>query len=183
MAYSFSSFSAKAKEVSDWLGKEISGLRTGRAAPAILDGVQVESYGTKMPLRHVASVSLEDPRTLRVTPFDAGLAKEIEKAVTSSNLGLSVSSDEKGVRVHFPELTSERRGALLKVAKEKLEQSRITLRRVRDETLRDIEQKEKAGGMGEDEKFRLKKELDKHSEAENKKLTEAFERKEREITS
>lgn len=183
MAYSFSNFQAKATEVQDWLAKELSGLRSGRATPVVLDGVMVESYGTKMPVKHLASITIEDPKTLRITLFDATVAKSIEKAITAANLGLSVSADERGVRAHFPELTSERRAALRKVAKEKLEATRINLRKLRDETVKDIEAKEKAGGMGEDEKFRLKKELDKLSEAENKKLMEAFERKQKEIES
>lgn len=183
MPYTFSTFNAKAKEVHDWLSKEFGGLRSGRATPVVLDVVLVESYGTKMPIKHVATVSLEDARTLRIVPFDASVSKEIEKAITSANVGLSVSVDDGGVRAHFPELTSERRIALLKVAKEKLESARITMRKLRDEILKDIEAKEKEGGMGEDEKFRLKKELDKMSEAENKKLQDAFERKEREITA
>lgn len=181
MAYNFISFSAKAKEGSDWLAKELGGLRSGRAAPAILDSVFAESYGTKMPIRHLASISIEDARTLRVTPFDASLQKEIEKAIAAANLGLSVSSDERGVRAHFPLLTAERRQALLKVVKEKLESARITLRKLRDEVLKELEQKEKQGEIGEDERFRLKKELEKLVEAENKKLMELFERKEREI--
>ena len=111
------------------------------------------------------------------------MAKEIEKAITIANLGLSVSADDQGVRARFPELTSERRSQLMKVAKEKLENARINMRKVRDEVIKDIEAKEKEGGMGEDEKFRLKKELDKMSEAENKKLQDAFDRKEREINS
>lgn len=183
MAYSFAQFQAKSKEVQDWLAKELSGLRSGRATPAALDGVLVESYGAKMPVKHLASISMEDPRTLRIVPFDAVAAKEIEKAIAAAHLGLSVSADERGVRAHFPELTSERRAALIKVAKEKLEAARITLRKLRDETMKDIEAREKAGGMGEDEKFRLKKELDKLSEGGNKKLSEAFDRKEKEISS
>ena len=181
--YNFSKLNERIKEVHEWLGRELGGLRSGRATPAILDGVQVESYGTKMPIKHLATISLEDARTLRITPFDSAVSKDIEKAITASNLGLSVSADDKGVRVHFPELTSERRDALMKVAKEKLEAARITARKIRDEILKDIEAKEKEGGMGGDEKFRLKKELDKMSEAENKKLQEAFERKEKEISS
>lgn len=183
MAYSFSSFQAKSKEIQNWLAKELSSLRSGRAVPAALDRVLVESYGAKLPIKHIATVSIEDARTVRITPFDAGAAREIERAITSANLGLSVSSDERGVRAHFPELTSERRAGLIKVAKEKMEAARITLRKLRDEGIRDIEASEKAGGMGEDEKFRLKKELDKLSEAENKKLQGTFERKEREITA
>jgi ribosome recycling factor len=183
MSYNFSKLNERAKEVHDWLVKEFGSLRSGRAAPSVLDGVLVESYGSKMPIKHLAAIVLEDARTLRVSPFDASVSKEIEKAITLSSLGLSVSADEAGVRVHFPDLTSERRAALQKVAKEKLEAARINLRKVRDEALRDIEKKEKEGGMGEDEKFRLKKELDKIVEGENKKLQEMFGRKEREIIS
>ncbi|MDO8564870.1 MAG: ribosome recycling factor [bacterium] len=183
MVYSFSQFNTKAKENLEWLSKELSSLRSGRAAPQILDGVQVELYGTKMPIRHAANISIEDVRTLRVTPFDMGAQKDIEKAIASSNLGLSVAADERGVRAHFPELTSERRDAIIKTGKELLERSRVQLRRLRDEAMKEIEQKEKEGGMGEDERFRLKKEMDKLSDAENKKLQDAFERKEKEISS
>ena len=181
--YNFSKLNEKAKEIHDWFGRELGGLRSGRATPAVLDTVLVESYGSKMPIKHVATVSLEDARTLRITPFDVSLSKEIEKAITLANLGLSVSVDDSGVRVGFPDLTSERRTSLLKVAKEKLEAARINMRKVRDEILKDIEAKEKEGGMGEDEKFRLKKEVDKLSDAENKKLQDAFDRKEKEITA
>ena len=181
MPYSFAHFQTKAKEVHDWFGKELSGLRSGRAAPAILDAVLVESYGSKMPIKHLAAVSIEGATTLRIAPFDTSVSKDIERAITLANLGLSVSVDDAGARVHFPELTAERRAALLKVGKERLEAARINLRKLRDEILKDIEAKEKQGGMGEDEKFRLKKELDKTMEAENKKLQEALERKEREI--
>lgn len=181
--HNFSQFNTKAKEVQDWLAKELSGLRSGRPTPAVLDGVLAESYGTKVPVKHLAAISIEDPKTLRITPFDAGATKEIEAAIAAANLGLSVSADERGVRAHFPEITSERRAGLIKVAKEKLEASRINLRKLRDDVLKDIDAKEKQGGMGEDEKFRLKKELDKMSEAENKRLQDAFERKEKEIES
>ncbi len=180
--YNFSKFNQRAKEGSEWLSKELNVLRSGRAQQIILDTILVESYGSKMPIQHVASISIEDPKTLRIVPFDATAGKEIEKAITLANLGLSVSSDEKGVRVHFPELTSERRQALIKVAKEKLESARVTLRKLRDETMKELEQKEKAGEVGEDDKFRFKKELEKLSETENKRLQDLFERKEKEIT-
>jgi ribosome recycling factor len=109
MSYNFSTLQIKAKEVHDWLAKELGVLRSGRATPAILDAILVESYGSKVPVRHVASISLEDQKTLRVIPFDAAAGKEIEKAISAANIGLSVSADERGVRAHFPELTSERR--------------------------------------------------------------------------
>ncbi|HBV01772.1 MAG TPA: ribosome recycling factor [Candidatus Taylorbacteria bacterium] len=183
MSYSFSKLNERYKEVHDWLAKELASLRSGRAAPSVLDGVLVESYGSKMPIKHLATIALEDARTLRVSPFDAAVSKDIEKAIALTNLGLSVSLDDNGIRVHFPDLTSERRTALMKVAKEKLEAARINVRKARDETLKDIEEKVKQGGIGEDERFRLKKELEKMVESENKKLQEAFERKEKEISS
>ncbi len=183
MSYSFAHWTKGAKDASDWLAKELSGLRSTRAAPAVLDSVFIDAYGVQTLLKYAATIALEGPRTLRITPFDRGLLKEIERAVGAANLGLSVSADDAGIRAHFPELTGERRAALIKTAKEKLEGARIHLRRVRDDALKDIEAKEKAGGMGEDEKFRLKKELDKLSETENKKLLEQFERKEKEILS
>ena len=80
---------------------ELSGIRTGRAVPALLDGVKIEAYGTPMPLNQVGSVTIEDARSLRVTAWDLGLIKSVEKAITEANLGVSVSSDERGVRVSF----------------------------------------------------------------------------------
>ncbi len=183
MPYNFSKLNEKTKEVHEWLERELSSLRSGRATPAVLDVVQVESYGAKMPIKHLATITLEDARTIRIVPFDTSVSKEIEKAIGLANLGLSVSVDDNGVRAHFPDLTSERRVAILKVAKERLESARINMRKVRDEIVRDIDAKEKEGGMGEDEKFRLKKELEKLSDTENKKLQEAYERKEKEISS
>ena len=183
MSYSFVKWTVGTKEVEDWLAKELMGLRSGRATPAVLDAVFVDAYGVQTLLKYTATIALEGPRTLRIIPFDKELLKEIEKVISLANLGLSVSADDAGIRAHFPELTGERRTALIKTAKEKLEAARIHLRRIRDEAVKDIEAKEKEGGMGEDEKFRLKKELDKFSEGEAKKLHEQFERKEKEILS
>ncbi len=183
MAYQFTHWTARVRGVEEHLAKELASLQSGRAAPGALDGVLVESYGSMMPIKHLATISLEGPRALRIVPFDASLAKEIEKALSLANLGLSVSADDAGIRIHFPELTGERRTLLLKTAKEKLEHARIALRRARDEVLKDIEAKEKEKVIGEDERFRLKKELEKLSDAENKKLEEAYLRKEREINS
>ena len=177
MAYNFSHLKEKAKNIEEWLKKEMSGIRTGKAMPAILDSVQVDSYGSKMKITELASVSVEDSKTLRITPWDMSQVKHIEKAIATSTLGLGVSADERGVRVTFPELTSERRAALVKVAKEKLEESRMSLRTLR----KDIQAKEKAGGMGEDEKFRLKDEMQKIVDGVGKSLEEMFGRKEKEV--
>ncbi|MDO8548151.1 MAG: ribosome recycling factor [bacterium] len=183
MAYDFKGFEKKIKEIEERLGKELAAVRTGRAGPAILDGIQVESYGTRMAISQVANISVEDARTLRIAPWDMSNAKEIEKAITLANLGLSVGMDEKGVRVYFPELTSERRTQLLKLAKEKVEEIRTSLRSARDEIWSDIQKLERDGKMPEDDKFRAKEEMQKRVDAANKKFDEALERKEKEISS
>jgi len=181
MAYDFKPFEKKIADITERLGKELSGVRTGRAAPAILDDIQVESYGSRMPISNVANISVEDARTLRIAPWDMSQAKEIEKAVTLANLGLSVGMDERGVRVFFPELTAERRAGLVKIAKEKVEETRTALRVVRDEVWSDIQKQEKDGVLTEDDKFRSKDDMQKRVDAANAVFDAALARKEKEI--
>lgn len=183
MIYDFSELKKKVKDTEEWLKKEQSQIRTGRATAALLDGVSVEAYGARTPLSQLGTVSLEDPRTLRVSVWDTTQIKNVEKAIVTGNLGVAVAVDEKGIRVSFPELTTERRTSIIKIAKEKLEQGKISLRKVRDEAWEDIQAKEKEGGMGEDEKFRFKTEMEKIIQEGNKALDEMYARKEKEITS
>ncbi len=183
MNYDFTPLKKKVKETEEWLKKEQQQLRTGRATPAILDNVMVEAYGARTPIAQLGSVSIEDARSLRVSIWDQTQIKNTEKAIVAANLGVSVGVDEKGIRVTFPELTSESRNTIIKIAKEKFEQARITLRKQRDETWDDIQEKEKEGGMSEDDKFRFKAEMEKIIQEGNKALDEAHARKEKEITS
>lgn len=183
MAYGFKPFEKRIKNIEERAGKELSRIRTGRAAPAILDGVLVESYGTRVPIVQIATVNVEDARTIRITPWDMGNAKEIEKAITVANLGLSVGADEKGIRVSFPELTSDRRVQLLKLAKEKVEELRTELRAARDHVWNDIQKLEKEKLMTEDEKFRSKDEMQKRVDGVNKTFDAALDRKEKEISN
>jgi len=182
MAYDFKPFEKKLADAHERLTRELGGVRTGRAAPAILDGIMVESYGTRMPINQVANISVEDARVLRIVPWDQSQSKEIEKAITIANLGLSVGMDDKGVRVFFPELTAERRTSLVKLAKEKVEEARAQVRAARDEVWSDIQKKERDGEIPEDDKFRYKDEMQKRVDATNTKFDEALERKEKEIT-
>jgi ribosome recycling factor len=182
MQYDFTKLKNKIRETEDWVKKEYTGIRTGMASPQLLDSIVVESYGQRLPLNQVGSVSVADPRSLLVSPWDITQVKAVEKAITLANLGVSLKTDEKSVRVFFPELTSERREMLMKLAKEKLEQAKITLRGVRDEVVKDIEAKEKEGGMGEDEKFRFKAEMQKLVETGNAALEGILVKKEKEIT-
>jgi len=181
MQYNFSNFKTELKKVEDFLGKEYSQLNIGRASPMVLDGVSVESYGSRVPLKNIASVSIEDPKTLRIAPWDKSQVKDIEKAIIASNLGLSVATDDVGIRVIFPQLTTETRQTLVKVLKEKLEDSRIAVRRERERVWEDVQAKEKEAKLTEDEKFRAKDDLQKIIDEVNENLEAIFEKKEKEV--
>jgi len=175
MAYDFTSFKRSAEGTLEWLKSEYAGLNTGRAMPAILDSVLVEAYGSKMPINQLATISVEDPKTLRVAPWDQTVAKEIDRAVRESNLGLSVSLDGNGLRLFFPALTSERRAVLQKLAKEKLEEARIKVRNERQKVLNAIDD------LSEDEQKRVRGELQKLVDEANGKLEDLAARKQKEI--
>lgn len=183
MAYNFAQFKEKIKGIEDWLKKEYQSIRTGQATPSILDGISVESYGSMMPINQVANIGIEDPKTLKITPWDATVTKEIEKAIQTSDLGLSVRVDDSGLRVIFPPLTAERRTMFVKLAKEKLEDAKISVRKEREKTLKDFDAKEEAGAVTEDEVKRLRNELQKMIDEINKKLEEIKDKKEKEILS
>lgn len=168
-------------EVVSWLDKEYLSIRTGQATPTLLDGVKVENYGAFMPLNQVASVGTEDARTLRVTPWDNNLVSVIEKAVTEANLGVSVVGDSDGIRVIFPELTGERREQLVKLAKNKLEDARVSVRHVRDDVMKAIDKAQKDGDISEDEKFSRKDDVQESIEETNQKLEQLFMSKEAQI--
>ncbi len=182
MAYNFSPFKEETKKIASWLQNEFASIHTGKASPIILDSINVESYGSFQPIKNVASISIEDPKTLRVAPWDKNMVKEIEKAITASNLGLSLATDSDGVRVIFPMLTTENREKLVKVLKAKLEDARISVRKAREEVQSDIEAKAKAGeGFSEDDKFRAKEEHQKLVDEANSELEALFEKKQSEI--
>ncbi len=181
MAYDFSALKKNIKETEEWLLRELSGVRTGRAAPALLDGVKVEAYGARTPLAQLASVSIEDARTLRVIPWDSALLKAIEKGITEADLGVGVATDDQGLRISFPELTSERRTQLLKIAGDKTEQAKVTLRLHRTDALHALDALSKDGGTGKDEIARLRNEVQKLIDAGTDTLGEALKKKEAEI--
>lgn len=181
MTYDFNPFKKQIISTEEWLKKEFQQIRTGQANPSVLDSVKVEVYGAPMALKEVASVMIEGARTLRVAPWDKGQIKEIEKAISVSNLGLSVVVDDAGLRVNFPELTSDRRVEIAKAAKEKLEDAKKQLRGHRDQVIKDLDGKEKSGAMGKDDVFRGKKDAQKLVDDCNKKLEGEFTKKEKEI--
>ena len=143
----------------------------------------VSAYGSMTPLKQVGNVSTEDARTLRVSAYDAGLIKDIERGITAANLGVGTSSDGATVRVTFPELSAERREQMVKLAKAKLEEARTTVRIARDEAWKEIQEKERLGELTEDDKFSLKEEMQKRVDKANGELEAAFESKEKEMQS
>ncbi|HYC83384.1 MAG TPA: ribosome recycling factor [Candidatus Paceibacterota bacterium] len=181
MAYNFSPFKQRVAEIGEWLVKEFSVVRTGKASPAILDNVMVESYGSRTPLKHVAAISIQDAKTLYIAPWDKSQLRGIETAIAAANLGVSTSPDSGGVRVIFPDLTAERRGLLGKVIREKLEEARVSLRKEREKVWNDIQAEEKAGKLSEDEKFRAKDDLQKAVDEGNNRLDGLAAKKEEEI--
>jgi len=181
MAYDFSALDDKLKESKEWLSREYQSLRTGRAAPTLLDAVQVEAYGSRMPLKQVAQIGIEGARSLIVAPFDPSLVKEIERGIVAANLGVGSAVTGTSIRITFPELTTERRQELVKAAKSKLEESRVAVRSARDESWSEIQDQERDKAISEDEKFRLKNELQKKIDITNEALEALFEKKEKEV--
>ncbi|OHB17233.1 MAG: ribosome recycling factor [Candidatus Zambryskibacteria bacterium RIFOXYD2_FULL_43_10] len=181
MAYDFSEFKDANAMVLGWLRKEYSSIRTNQVTSGILDAVSVEAYGSRMPINQVASILGSGPRSLIITPWDSNVAPNIDRAIRESNLGLSVSLDAQGVRVFFPELTSERRTLLTKLVKEKFEEARVKVRAEREKSLETLDRSEKEGVLSKDDKFRLKNELQKLVDDINQQLEELVLKKEKEI--
>lgn len=175
MAYNTQNFKTELKKIEEWLSKELSQVQTGRATPIVLDGISIESYGSRTALKNVASITVEDPKTLRIAPWDKTQIRAIEQAIQESNIGLSVLSDSDGVRAIFPMLTTETRGKLVKVLKEKLEDARISVRKMRGDEI------DTTAGLPEDEKKRAKDEIQKVVDEANKNLEAIFDKKENEV--
>ncbi|MBI3634267.1 MAG: ribosome recycling factor [Candidatus Yonathbacteria bacterium] len=181
MSYDFSGFKKKTEGVKEHLGKELSTIHTGRANVALLDMVSIESYGARLAIPHVATITSEDARTLRIVPWEKSNGKEIERAINEANLGLSVSADDSGLRVSFPPLTTERRIAFTKIARDKVEEARIAVRNEREKTKNDIIAKERDNEMSIDEKKIALETLQKLVDDANSAIDVLGEKKEKEI--
>ncbi len=175
MSYNTSNLKSELKKIEEWLSKEYASVHTGKATPMVLDSIMVESYGSRMPIKNVASVSIEDPKTLRIAPWDKNQIKDIESAIMEANLGLSVVSDSDGVRAIFPMLTTENRTKLAKILKEKLEDARISVRKMRQEEIDTI------GDLPEDEMKRAKDDIQKCVDEANNNLEGIFAKKESDV--
>jgi len=181
MNYDFAPLKKKSAGVREWLLKEFSGIRTGRATPALIENLEVDAYGSKNIISHIASISLEDPKTLRVAPWDKTHIPAIQNALSRANLGISASADEIGIRVKFPTLTEETRKSITKIVRERLEEARISLRKERDNVWEDIQTKERGKEISKDDKFRFKDEMEKIISESAHLFEEAAKKKENEI--
>ncbi|MFU0663057.1 ribosome recycling factor [Gardnerella vaginalis] len=157
------------------------GIRTGRANPALLNGIMVDYYGAPTPIKAVASIGVPEPRTLSVTPFDASQANAVEKAIRDSDLGVSPNRDGNVIRVTMPELTEERRKEYVKLAKNKAEEGKVAVRNIRRKAKETIDKSVKDGELGEDEGDRLLKELDKLTKQVTDSLDVLLDGKQKEI--
>ncbi len=165
----------------DFFKKDIVNLRTGRANPNILENVQAENYGTKVPLNAVASITVPDGQSIVLAPWDKNILKEIEKSIVEADLGLGVVNEGDKIRLTVPKMTEENRLEIVKKLNEKQEQARIALRKIRDDVKVLIEQAEKNKEINEDDKFRFLKELDNEVAKHNDSLKQLRDKKEAEI--
>ena len=163
------------------LQDEFATVRTGRAAPAMVEKIRVDYYGSEVPLQQLAGFSVPEPRVLVVSPFDKGALKAIEKAIQSSDLGISPSNDGQVIRLTFPQLTEERRKELVKMVKNRAEEGRVAVRNVRRHAKQQFEALEKDGEISRDELERVEKDLQKTTDRTIAEVDEMLAHKEQEL--
>ena len=160
---------------------EFAKIRTGRANPQLITDLRVDYYGAATPLQQLAGVSAPEPRILLVSPYDRGALREIERAILGSNLGLNPSNDGNVIRVVFPELTEERRKEYVKLAKERAEEGRISIRSIRRHAKSDIETLGKDGEVGDDDVHRAEDQLQKRTDSAVRRIDELLKHKAAEL--
>ncbi len=161
--------------------KDFSGVRTGRAAPALVEKLIVDYYGSEVPLQQLAGFQVPEARMLVIAPYDKGSLAAIEKALQLSDLGLNPSNDGQVIRLTFPQLTAERRKELVKVVKSMAEDGRIAIRNLRRAARHDLDALIKDEDLPEDDITRAEKELDKLTHAYEAEIDKALEHKEQEL--
>lgn len=167
----------------EYFKKDISSLRTGRATPALVEDVVIEAYGMRQPLKALASITVQDAKTIGVEPWDKTITPAVEAGIRASQLGINPVNNGKVILLPLPELNSERRQELIKVLHQKLEAGRIAIRQIREMVRDDIDAQEKAKEISEDERFKFQDELEELVKEFNEKLKALGEDKEKEINT
>jgi ribosome recycling factor len=160
---------------------EMAKIRTGKATTALLDGIKVDYYGAMTPLNQVANVSVLDPHTLNVTPWDKSMLEKIDKAILQAELGLNPISDGTNLRIPIPPLTEERRKELVKLVKKFAEDAKIAIRNIRRDAKDHVKRQEKNKEISEDQMHDLEDEIQKLTDEHIKRIDELFAEKEKEI--
>lgn len=163
------------------LRSELKTLRTGRASSQLVEHLEVEYYGIKTPLIQIAQITVPEPRTITIQPYDKNALKDIEKAIQSSNLGINPVNDGSHIRLNIPAMTEERRKELVKVVASMSEKSRVSIRNVREEIWREIQKMEKDGKISEDDKMRAKDDMQKMVDKYNDEVKKLSDAKEQEV--
>lgn len=160
---------------------DIASIRTGRATPALVEDITVEAYGQRMTVKELATITAPEPRSLLIQPWDKGVVQAIESVIRKSDIGLSPVVDGQNIRLNIPALTEERRKEFIKFLKQKTEDTRVKIRRIREEIWHKVQVMEHAHEISEDEKFKAKEELQKIVDDYNKKIEELENKKEQEL--
>lgn len=169
------------KKAVETLEFDFKRLRTGRASVSLVDEIRVDYYGTATPLGQISTLTIADPRTILIQPWDTSAVGEIEKAILKSELGLTPMNDGKAIRINIPPLTAERRRDLVKVAKKKAEESKVAMRNIRRDTIEKTKDLKKDKKISEDEQFRAQDEIQKITDDYVKKIDIIYSAKEKEI--
>lgn len=167
--------------VLDFYKTDIASIRTGRATPVLVEDIVVDAYGQKMQIKELATITVPEPRSLLIQPWDKGVISAIEGAIRKSDLGLNPVVDGQAIRLNIPSLTEERRKEFIKLLKQKTEESRVKLRRIREEIWDKIQAMERDHEIREDDKFKAKEDLQKIIDEYNKKIEELEKKKEQEL--
>ena len=161
--------------------EHFNSVRTGRAAPALLDRITIDYYGTPTPLKNMATINVPEPRMLTIQPFDPTQIKAIEKAIQESDLGLMPSNDGKVIRLPIPQLTEERRKEYVKIARHVAEEGRVAVRNVRRDLMKHLEDQVRNGEVGDDEERRAETQGQKLTDDHTKSIDDLLKHKEAEI--
>ena len=171
----------KMKRTMETLVREFGEVRTGRAQPSLIDDMHIDYYGTSTPIKQIAAVTSPDPRQILIQPWDATAIAEIEKAITSSKLGIMPNNDGKMIRLVFPPLSTERREEFIKVCKDMAERGRITLRTIRRDANDRMKKMEGEGHVSEDDRFKGEEEVQKTTDRYIKEIDAQLDRKSKEL--
>lgn len=174
-------FEEGARKTIEYLEAELSNIHTGRATTSLVADITVDVYGSKSPVKQVANITVTDPRSLAIQPWDKGNLIQIENALRESNLGFGIVNSGDVIRVNIPELTEERRNQYVKMAKDKSEEAKIAIRNTRHDVWEKTKKAKLDGSISEDDMYRREEEINKFVESQNKKIEEIFSGKEREL--